>query len=180
MPYSSSAFDHWVASMVGLLKPGTVLDIGPGAGKYGKMIREVASREGFPCHTRAIEIDDSYVKEFGLHEIYDEVVVEDALNIIERPQSRFDLVIIGDCIEHLRKSDGVDLLNFLMYRTGYICVVYPDQFIQDDWEGHAAEAHISTWGMKDFSDWDVLHHSWDGMHMFLIKGYQPSSFIFKA
>lgn len=174
MPYSSSAFDHWVSSMVQLLQPSTVLDIGPGAGKYGRMIRDVASREGFPTHVTACEIDESYVEQFRLREVYDTVIVDDVMNLIDQPQTRFDLVIIGDCIEHLRKSSGIDLLNFLVYRTGYICIVYPDRFIQDDWEGHAAEAHISTWSEADFPDWDVVHHSWEGMHMFLIKGFQPS------
>jgi hypothetical protein len=74
----------------------------------------------------------------------------------------------------MKKSRGIDLLNFLVYRSGYICVTYPEAYVQDDWEGHAAEAHISTWGMADFSDWNTLHRSWDGMHLFLIKGYQPS------
>jgi phospholipid N-methyltransferase len=174
VPYSSSAFNYWVSEMLKLLQPAKVLDIGPGAGKYGVIVRKVASENSFDSHTTAVEIDETYVEEFGLREIYDEVIVDDALNLIHKPQSRFDLVIIGDCIEHLRKSAGMDLLNFLIYRTGYICVVYPDQFVQDDWEGHAAEAHISTWSLADFAGWDVLHHSWDGMHMFLIKGFQPS------
>lgn len=180
MPYSSNAFDYWVTSMIGLLQPATVLDIGPGAGKYGKIVREVSSTKSFKTHTTAIEIDESYVDSFNLRDIYDHLVVGDAMDLIDQPQSRFDLVMIGDCIEHLRKSAGVDLLNFLMYRSGYICLVYPDRFIQDDWEGHAAEAHISTWSMSDFSDWDVLHHTWSGMHMFLIKGYQPSRMIIKG
>lgn len=180
MPYSSSAFDYWVTSMVGLLQPATVLDIGPGAGKYGKIVRQVADKNCFSSHTTAIEIDESYVDDFKLNDIYDHVVVGDALDLIAQPQCRFELVMIGDCIEHLRKSAGIDLLNFLIYRSGYICVIYPDRFIQDDWEGHAAEAHISTWSMADFADWDVLHHSWDGMHMFLIKGYQPSRIQIKG
>jgi hypothetical protein len=77
----------------------------------------------------------------------------------------------------MRKSAGIDLLNFLIYRAGYICVIYPDRYVQDDWEGHAAEAHISTWSLADFNDWNVLHHFWSGMHMFLLKGYQPSRMI---
>jgi hypothetical protein len=74
----------------------------------------------------------------------------------------------------MRKSEGTDLLNFPIYRTGYIAVVNPEAYLQDDWEGHAAEAHISTWGPHDFNNWNTLHHSWGGMHLFLVKGYQPS------
>lgn len=81
-------------------------------------------------------------------------------------------MIIGDCIEHMRKSEGLDLLNFLIYRSKHIVVVYPDRFQQDDWEGHAAEAHISTWSKADFEGWSTFHNLTDGMHLFLIRGYQ--------
>ena len=174
MPYSSSAFDYYVGTLVSLLQPRNVCDIGPGAGKYGKIVRNIAVREQFKTHITGIEIDSSYIEQFGLRQIYDEVIVDDALRMLQTPQVRFDLVFIGDCIEHLKKSDGLDLLNFLVYRTGYICVIYPDAYVQDDWQGHAAEAHLSTWSPADFSAWDTLHHSWSGVHLFLVKGYQPS------
>jgi hypothetical protein len=122
----------------------------------------------------AIEIDASYIDTYKLRDIYDAVIIDDAVSLLKTPRCRYDLVMIGDCIEHMRKSCGVDLLNFLIYRAGYICVIYPDRFVQDDVDGHAAEAHISTWSQADFAAWDVIHHSWNGMHMFLIKSYQPS------
>ena len=100
--------------------------------------------------------------------VYTEVIIDDAINLIKNPRIRYDLVIIGDCIEHMRKSDGLDLLNFLIYRSGYICVVYPAEYVQDDCEGHAAEAHISTWGLEDFAAWKPLHYFWSRMHIFLI------------
>jgi hypothetical protein len=174
MPYSSDTFDHYIDGLVGLLQPSTVCDIGPGAGKYSRLVRNKAKADDFPVRLTAVEIDSSYVERFNLRDLYDEVIVDDALNLIRAPGLRFSLVIIGDCIEHMRKSDGLDLLNFLIYRSGYICVVYPEAFVQDDWEGHAAEAHISTWGPNDFAGWSTLHHSRSGMHLFLVKGYQTS------
>ena len=174
MPFSSNAFDYYIGTVVGLLQPRRVCDIGPGAGKYAGIVRRAAEQHGFAAHLTAVEIDESYVAQYGLRSLYDEVIVADAVQLIDNPKSRFDLVIIGDCLEHMRKSDGIDLLNFLVYRSGYICVIYPEAYVQDDWDGHAAEAHISTWGMADFGDWNTLHRSWDGMHLFLVKGYQPS------
>jgi hypothetical protein len=174
MPYSSAAFDHYISTLVELLRPATALDIGPGAGKYGNLIRQSMADHQFVAQLYAVEIDESYVKQFELETIYDKVIVGDAIDLLTTPRIRFDFVVIGDCIEHMRKSSGVDLLNFLVYRSGYICVVYPDAYIQDDWEGHAAEAHISTWCAEDFKGWDTIHQSWEGMHLYLIKGYQPS------
>jgi hypothetical protein len=42
----------------------------------------------------------------------------------------YDAVILGDCIEHMRKSVGLDLLNFLVYRSSIIVVKFPVQMIQ--------------------------------------------------
>jgi hypothetical protein len=177
MPVSADAFDGWIRAMIGQLLPGKVCDIGPGAGKYGKMVRGVARKRGFAPHLTAVEIDPAYVDQFGLSRIYDKIIIDDAVNLITTPRIRFDLVIIGDCIEHMRKSNAIDLLNFLVYRSGYICVVFPEQAIQDDVDGHAAEAHISVWSEHDFKSWNVVHevanHPRCTLHLFLIRGYQP-------
>jgi hypothetical protein len=174
MPFSYNTFDDYVRTLFKLLKPLRICDIGAGAGKYGTLARRVAAQENFSTHLTAIEIDPAYVRQFNLATIYDEVIIEDAICMIHSPRLRFDLVIFGDCIEHMRKSIGVDLINFLIYRSGYICVIYPDTCVQDDWEGHAAEAHISTWGLEDFKSWTTLHYMRSKMHLFLVKGYQPS------
>lgn len=175
MPFSSNAFDHYITKLIELIKPVSICDIGPGAGKYAHLIKEAQKTIDFRITTTAIEIDASYVADYGLRDLYDSVIVDDALAyLMARPRLRFDLTIIGDCIEHMKKSDGIDLLNFLVYRTGYICVVYPDAYVQDDWQGHLAEAHISTWGPLDFQAWKTVHHSWEGMHLFLVRGYQPA------
>jgi hypothetical protein len=167
-----------MGTMIALLQPATMCDIGPGAGKYGRIAKAQAREHDFACRTTALEIDASYVEEFDLRAIYDEVVIADAISLLDNPRLRFDLVVIGDCIEHMRKSTGVDLLNFLIYRTGYIAVLTPREFVQDDWEGHAAEAHISTWSAEDFAGWDTLHKTATTMgtvvDLYLVKGLQPT------
>ena len=176
MPHSVSKFDFWVASALSLLLPERVCDIGAGAGKYGKIMREVSYKENFKTHITAYEVDQSYIEEFNLKEIYDEVINEDAIHLLKNPRVRFDVVMLGDCIEHMRKSEALDLINFLFYRTGYICIITPDGYVQDDVDGHAAEAHISIWSKNDFTGFDVLHksqkESWGEMNLFLIRGLQ--------
>lgn len=178
MPVSSNAFDSLASHILAHLRPGRVLDIGPGAGKFGKLVRDLSAQLGAPVHTTALEIDSAYVSQFELHRHYDEVVVGDALGLLHTPRMRCDLAILGDCLEHMRKSHGLDLLNFLIYRSAHILVLWPDEAIQDDWEGHAAEAHISTWSPEDFRPWKVLHastYSESGrMNLALIRGYQPA------
>lgn len=61
MPFSSSAFDYYISTMIGLLRPSTVCDIGPGEGKYSYIVHERAKLDEFNCHLTAVEIDRCYV-----------------------------------------------------------------------------------------------------------------------
>ncbi|WP_298263712.1 class I SAM-dependent methyltransferase [Acidocella sp.] len=175
MPYSSDIFNADIVDIISALQPRSVCDIGPGAGKYGKILRQQADKMGFYTRITALEIDESYVEKFDLNSIYDEIIIGDAITLLLSPRVRFDLVIMGDCIEHMRKSDAIDLLNFLTYRSAYICVIYPDEYVQDDWEGHAAEAHISIWHKHDFRKMRCLHSKWARSNLCLIRGFQPAT-----
>jgi trans-aconitate methyltransferase len=148
LPYSNGALDDVAALLIDRVRPRRCLDIGAGAGKYGRMVRRLCPE----AHITAIEIEDTYIEEFQLRTLYDEVVCADAISIIEeRIDESYDLVVIGDCLEHMRKSHGVDLLNFLAYRCRHMLAVYPLRWIQGSWQGHASEAHISVWGACDFA-----------------------------
>ena len=62
MPYSTNAFDHYVSTVIGLLQPQTVCDIGPGAGKYAGIVRKAGELHGFATRITAVEIDETYVE----------------------------------------------------------------------------------------------------------------------
>ena len=118
------------------------------------------------------------MERFDLRSLYDEVILGDAVDLTNDPKVRFDLVIIGDCIEHMRKSDGVDLLNFLMYRSGYICVTYIRKPIFRTIGTAMRRRPIYRPGVRPISaTGSTLHHSWDETHLFLIKGYQPPALV---
>src|SRR4051794_18909938 len=119
MPFSYDTFDHYVGTMLDLLQPATALDIGPGAGKFSSLAKASGERCGYKSTLTAVEIDETYVHKFELATKYDEVILGDGMTLIDSPRVRFEFCFIGDCIEHLRKSDGLDLINFLFYRTGY-------------------------------------------------------------
>ena len=152
MPYSSNIFNIAVANVLAQLRPATIVDIGAGAGKYGTLARQVASLCGLQIRTTAIEIDQQYVEEFQLAAHYDEVVIGDALEFQKLgAHLKGDVCILGDFIEHLPKSCGMDLLHFLLYRFRYVIVAIPVDMYQDEWMGHAQEAHVSLWYERDFA-----------------------------
>jgi predicted TPR repeat methyltransferase len=153
MPYSDEIFDDVAHQMISCIRVERCLDIGAGTGKYGMMVRQYHPG----CHIIGVEVERDYISKFNLKRIYDEIWVMPAQDLIEeRLDDIYDIVVLGDCLEHLRKSDGVDLLNFLVYRTSYILAIYPERYIQGEWQGYRREAHISFWHEGDFSGLDYV------------------------
>ena len=145
-----------------------VLDIGPGQGRFGTMLRRVQ-----PSAKRiAVEVEGVYVDQYGLRDIYDEVLIMDATRLMDDVRLAFGAVIMGDVIEHLRKSAGVDLLNFLVYRSMVMFIKFPVQLIQNDWEGHVSEAHVSVWSELDVASFDHIFIERDPMQMAIVRGYR--------
>lgn len=160
MPVSAPVFDTHVAQLIQRMRPDSVLDIGPGAGKYGMILKRMRE-SGQPIGSiAAVEIDESYIDRFQLREIYDSVTAGDASLLPDvGPDAEWDLVILGDVLEHMRKSRGTDLIEYLYYRTKYIVLVIPIDYIQGAVDGHAAEAHISTWYAADFDRYKASTYS---------------------
>lgn len=168
MPYSSDVFDDLVQKIFDYIAPKKFLDIGSGAGKYITMMRRVIPES----YIVAIEIESKYISQFDLTSIANEVRCMEAVEQIKNVDENYDLAVFGDSIEHMRKSDGMDLLHFLVYRTNFILVVYPNRYIQNSVDGVVSEAHLSVWSEQDFS---CLKHTniieMDGQRLIVVEGY---------
>ena len=168
MPTSLPIFDEELELYFEHAGHDSVLDIGPGEGKFGKMLRRVQ-----PAAKRiAVELDDAYVEQYGLRDIYDELLLMDATRLMDDVRLTFGAVIVGDVIEHLRKSAGMDLVNFLVYRSMVMFVKFPVQMLQNDWGGHVSEAHVSVSSESDFASFDHVFIERDPMQMAVVRGYR--------
>lgn len=167
MPYSSPIFDSELELYFREARHDSVLDIGAGEGKYGEMLRRVQPK----TKRVAVELDADYVEEYKLRDLYDEVWGADAADLMNHLDRVYDAVILGDCIEHMRKSVGLDLLNVLVYRSRIIIVKFPLQMIQDSYQGHKSEAHISVWSEHDFRGMDYLFAERDFVCLAMVRGY---------
>lgn len=168
MPFSNSIFDEVTSEIIKYLVPKRCLDIGAGAGKYGRLIRNSLP----DVYIVAVEIESDYISKFNLFSIYDRIWHIDALKLInEKVDEKFDVAILGDVIEHLLKSDGVDLIHFLVYRTRYILVNYPYRYLQNSVDGYNCEAHISVWREEDFASFNYFALRKGNQEFVLIEGY---------
>jgi hypothetical protein len=168
MPYSDSSFDPLISKLLRRWAYHYYLDVGPGAGKYARLIRQQ-----FPnARIEALEPDRSYVRRFNLGQMYDAIAIASARQIVDgHPSYHTECAIVGDSIEHMTKSEGTDLLHYLVYRSKTILVVFPNRYIQYSWEGHAGEAHRSAWARGDFRDFTHRWHTKGYMRLAVIDGY---------
>lgn len=152
MPGSFPVFDSLLERVIEWTGPRTALDIGTGAGKVGRMLHRYAPG----CRPTGIEVEASYVDRFGLRALYDPLHVADATVWCREHRDAFDLIVLGDCIEHLPKSAGLDLLNELVHRCAWLVVVAPEFVVQGSVDGIDSEAHRSVWSERDFG-WHDLY-----------------------
>ncbi len=172
MPGSFPCFDPLTLALLQWLAPPRVLDIGAGAGKYGRLLAQACPN----AVATALEAEAAYAQDYGLDQLYGEVVISDAWAWAQRTSElRYDLVIAGDCLEHLPKSQGLDLLNALTYRSAWLLVVAPEFVVQGAVGGVASEIHRSVWSERDFHWHD--RWAWDNcrtLSWVLLRGYQAS------
>src|SRR5437764_1428742 len=113
MPHSSDAFDQLIKTQLLQWNYKRYLDIGCGAGKYGRMIRELLP----DSHIEGVEIDSEYIEMFHLKQTYNKILNTGIQSLLAGPQAvTYDAVVFGNVIEHLLKSDGINALHFFAYR----------------------------------------------------------------
>lgn len=141
MPISSSEGKDWTRRKVRELAPRSLLDVGAGAGTYARLLAEER-----PARLVALEVFEPYVERYGLHELYDEVILGDA-RTTELPEA--DVVVLGDVAEHMSVEEAQDLWRraaMAARRAVYMSIPivhYP----QGELEDNAHEVHV-------VDDWD--------------------------
>lgn len=99
-----------------------VLDVGCATGELLKNLKEKKS-----CYTVGIEVDEEMAKE--AQEKCDQLILGDIEMLNEPPFSAnfFDIIILGDVLEHMRRPDEVlRKLKDYLRENGYIFVSIPN------------------------------------------------------
>ncbi len=129
-----------------------VLDIGPGWGTYAKLLK----RKGEVWH--AVEIHEPYINKFKLNNFYDKIFIENIVDFTHTEKfNSYDLVIMGDIIEHLSKEDGIATLRKVLAFSKYCIISLPlDEETQTDQENNFEhwqnphERHLARWSNSGF------------------------------
>lgn len=107
MPFSTKFFKKEIIDYIveNFSKDIKILDIGPGIGTYSDILSNIGYSK-IDC----IEAFEKYVYNYRLKNKYRNVIVGDVCET-QIDFSEYDLIILGDVLEHIEVSKAVDLLN---------------------------------------------------------------------
>lgn len=152
MPTSNLALWPDIIGAIAQVPHHRVLDVGPGHGKASVLLREYLNDP--PDTLDCVEMWPAYVDQFHLNRLYDRVYVGDVTGtewtvdgqpvLANLQLPRYDLVLMGDVIEHLELEPALDLLGRIRGRT-VICT--PTEWFDNDPHGQhpPTEQHVSHW-----------------------------------
>lgn len=133
MPYSFGFYKDEIAKHIlnNVPRDAKILDVGAGSGTYGMMLNAF-------YHIDALEIFEDYIKEFKLHEIYQNIHIGDIKKFIF---TQYDYLIIGDVLEHLSIPDAKYLLAKINHHKKKCIVAVPYQMKQGVVNNNIHEVH---------------------------------------
>jgi len=135
MPFSSGVFDNkitkYIKSIDGVGNM-TMLDVGPGAGKYSTLLRKVVKQ------IDAVEIFEQYITKYDLENKYDNITVS---NILDFEFEFYDIIIMGDILEHIVTKDAQALIERLITKCKYLIIIVPYNYKQEACYGNEHEKH---------------------------------------
>lgn len=144
MPTSDLSQFPYLVQMVIDAAPKTVLDVGPGYGKAGILLREyVPTIEVLD----AVEVEPSYITN-RLRCLYDIIFLSDVRDLSDERLRFYDLVFMADVIEHLEKDEGLKLLDRI---RGWVVISTPKTFFENP-PTVPSEVHRSLWTESDFGE----------------------------
>lgn len=97
---------RWFSEWVLPEKDGRILDLGCGDGVWARLIQK-------PCFKVGVDAVD-YMAKYDLHKVYNRYIIKDVLEPgFLKSLGKFDIVFLGDLIEHLTKEEARYVLDTL-------------------------------------------------------------------
>lgn len=162
MPSSRPNAIPVVVHLIKQLKPISILDIGIGFGKWGHLFREYTDilesqddpsryrRENWKVRIDGIEGFPDYITDMHRY-LYNEIMIGDVRSLATTIGA-YDVVFLGDIIEHVTKEDGIQLIRTLLEKTNRAIILSTPKYetSQEALNENELERHRSLWTAADF------------------------------
>lgn len=137
MGFSDPTNKPWTQEKIIELKPTTVLDVGAGQGVYLDLIRQGL---GAGVIVNAVEVWQPYIDQFDLENRYDKLF---AMDVRDLTNFAYDLVILGDVLEHMSEDSAVELWDRISQQARHAIISIPIiHYHQDAINGNPYEVHV--------------------------------------
>jgi cyclopropane fatty-acyl-phospholipid synthase-like methyltransferase len=137
MGFSDPTNKPWTQEKIIELKPTTVLDVGAGQGVYLDLIRQGL---GAGVVVNAVEVWQPYIDQFDLENRYNKLF---AMDVRDLTNFAYDLVILGDVLEHMSEDSAVELWDRISQQARNAIISIPIiHYHQDAINGNPYEVHV--------------------------------------
>lgn len=138
----------WVVEKIIESGARSVLDVGAGAGNWVDALRDA----GFAGIVDAVEVWKPYVEQYRLRERYQSVYTFDIRVAPPMWFGFYDVVIFGDVLEHMSKSEAMDLWRRAIMATNAVIAIPIIHYCQGALNGNPYEVHVKD----DWTHTEVL------------------------
>jgi len=151
----------YCCELIYTIAPQRTLDVGMGSlGRWAVLVREFADvwhdrvvPSNWTCVVDGIEVYEPIIQRFH-RDFYDHVYVGDAFVIMDE-LDHYDLVILGDVLEHFAPDTAFAMLRKCLRHARFVMVVVPlggaDTWAQESLYGNQWEKHRTFFRARDLS-----------------------------
>lgn len=153
----------------------TVIDVGAGEGKWGKLLKGKVKR------VDGIEVWSPYITKYNLTPKYDNLYNIDMVNF-NYDSAAYDIMILGDVLEHLIYTQAIDFINKSKQHVKTIYLIIPiSTCIQDGaFYGNPYETHRYQWTHDELVKlfgFEIIHTGYNPNGLVKIGTYKWSNII---
>jgi len=154
-------------------KNSKILDVGFGAGAYGKLLRAF-----YYENIDGLDVYGENINEMGLHLIYDNIYIE---NIMDFNFKYYDLIIMGDILEHIELDSAKKLLLTFIEKSkcGQMIISVPYEYEQDELYGNYHEKHLQPHINKEYMEKHYPYLNLLSQEIILSSGHIISTYFWK-
>jgi hypothetical protein len=150
-----------IAELIRLTNPRSMLDVGVGLGKYGLLAREYLElpcgklqRRDWQRRIDGIEVFRAYANPLYDY-VYDRIYWGEAAEIVSNLESRYDLALLVDVLEHFDHQQGQMFLADLLRLARNVLISTPKEWDeQGPLFGNQFEEHRSVWHKRHFAQFE--------------------------
>jgi hypothetical protein len=167
-------------SIIGAVSPRKILDVGIGFGLWGYLCREFLDIWGGKYDKKSWGVTIHGIEFYKKNRnpvynfVYDKVFFGDAFDLINN-LGKYDLIILGDVLEHFEKERGKKFLEkCIEHTTNSILIHVPlgIEWPQGEIYGNKFERHRGFWFESDFASYPVeelkIYSDYLGRHYALV------------